>query len=233
MCHQNIFSAWLLPICHNHHYHCDAGSVYPGRPIGMASMTTFGCRRSWLLARFNGLRPATRSDGSVSFGLLSRDARVFSTRWQPSTRATSNFSNSDAFAMRFCVRMQSPLNTNHPSTKPSSLKQILQMNVASIRTFQHMSQRLDHGSSFSTTTSPAASTPPPPPPKDAAPKAELDMPTAAQQRRTDWTIVKRLMVNVWPKNDWKTRLTVVFGFLLLVTAKVVYFLLSCCSFSRA
>ena len=45
-------------------------------------------------------------------------------------------------------------------------------------------------------------------------------PSNAQQRRMDWKIVKRLMVNVWPKNDWKTRLTVLLGFFLLVSAKV-------------
>lgn len=60
-----------------------------------------------------------------------------------------------------------------------------------------------------------------PPPKPSNAKVEDEpMPTSAQQRRTDWTIVKRLMVNVWPKNDWKTRLTVLFGFALLVMAKV-------------
>lgn len=188
--------------------------------IGM-TMATFVCCRGWSLAslRVNSLSPTARS---VSFGLLSRDARV---RWQPSTRAMTNISNSDAFANQFRIRMQRALNTSYP--RPSKL--LLQTNVAGIRTFQHMSQGPDHGSPFSTTTSPPpASTPRPP--KDAAPKAELDMPTAAQQRRTDWTIVKRLMVNVWPKNDWKTRLTVVFGFLLLVTAKVVYFLPFCCRF---
>jgi len=45
-------------------------------------------------------------------------------------------------------------------------------------------------------------------------------PTNAEQRRTDLSIIKRLMVNVWPKNDWKTRLTVLGGFGLLVMAKV-------------
>ncbi|KAG5637015.1 Iron-sulfur clusters transporter atm1, mitochondrial [Sphagnurus paluster] len=46
-------------------------------------------------------------------------------------------------------------------------------------------------------------------------------PTAKEQRRTDWSIVKRLMVNVWPKNDWKTRGTVLLGFALLVGGKVL------------
>lgn len=46
------------------------------------------------------------------------------------------------------------------------------------------------------------------------------IPTNAQQRQTDWGIIKRLMSNVWPRNDWKTRLTVLGGFGLLVSAKV-------------
>ena len=62
------------------------------------------------------------------------------------------------------------------------------------------------------------------PPKAEQPKSEpkppADNPTRAEQRRTDWTIIKRLLTNVWPKNDWKTRGTVLFGFVLLVSAKV-------------
>ncbi|KAF8910533.1 iron-sulfur clusters transporter ATM1 [Gymnopilus junonius] len=45
--------------------------------------------------------------------------------------------------------------------------------------------------------------------------------TKAAQRNTDWIIIKRLMTNVWPKNDWKTRIIVLGGFVLLVTAKVL------------
>ena len=36
----------------------------------------------------------------------------------------------------------------------------------------------------------------------------------------------RLLVNVWPKDDWKTRLTVLGGFGLLITAEVRPFRLS-------
>ncbi|KAF5342594.1 hypothetical protein D9611_002003 [Ephemerocybe angulata] len=46
-------------------------------------------------------------------------------------------------------------------------------------------------------------------------------PTREEQRRSDWTIIKRLMTNVWPKNDWKTRGTVLLGFVLLVSAKLL------------
>ena len=46
------------------------------------------------------------------------------------------------------------------------------------------------------------------------------IPTPAEQRKSDWGITKRLLVNVWPKNDWKTRWTVLLGFGLLVSSKV-------------
>jgi ATP-binding cassette subfamily B (MDR/TAP) protein 7 len=47
-----------------------------------------------------------------------------------------------------------------------------------------------------------------------------DVVTAKEQRNSDWNIITKLMVNVWPKNDWKTRGTVLLGFGLLVTGKV-------------
>ncbi|KAJ3993728.1 P-loop containing nucleoside triphosphate hydrolase protein, partial [Lentinula boryana] len=45
--------------------------------------------------------------------------------------------------------------------------------------------------------------------------------TAAQERRSNWRMVKNLMVNVWPRNDWKTRGTVILGFAFLVSGKVL------------
>lgn len=60
----------------------------------------------------------------------------------------------------------------------------------------------------------------PPPDSSTSSPSHDSIPTNAQQRRTDWRIVKRLMINVWPRNDWKTRLTVLGGFGLLVSAKV-------------
>jgi ABC transporter ATM len=44
--------------------------------------------------------------------------------------------------------------------------------------------------------------------------------TPKEQRKNDWNVVTKLMVNVWPKNDWKTRGTVLLGFGLLVSGKV-------------
>ena len=55
----------------------------------------------------------------------------------------------------------------------------------------------------------------------AVPKpAPADHPSAAEQRATDWKIVKQLIQHVWPKGDWKTRGIVVLGFGLLIGGKV-------------
>ncbi|KAG6878891.1 hypothetical protein C0992_006828 [Termitomyces sp. T32_za158] len=76
------------------------------------------------------------------------------------------------------------------------------------RTFQHLAPKPDI---------PTPTKPPTPNAKDT----KSDIPTSKEQRRIDWTILKRLLVNVWPKNDWKTRITVLFGFGLLIGGKVL------------
>jgi len=43
----------------------------------------------------------------------------------------------------------------------------------------------------------------------------------AEQRSRDWTIVRRLAVNIWPRNDWGTRGRVVLGVGLLIAGKVL------------
>lgn len=64
-------------------------------------------------------------------------------------------------------------------------------------------------------------TPPPTPQKPPPPKEEDRHPTNAEQRKSDWKIIKQLLANVWPKNDWRTRVTVLGGFVLLISAKVL------------
>lgn len=44
--------------------------------------------------------------------------------------------------------------------------------------------------------------------------------TAKEQRRRDWLVVRKLIGNVWPKDDWSTRFRVVLGFGLLIGGKV-------------
>lgn len=59
----------------------------------------------------------------------------------------------------------------------------------------------------------------PKPVPEQQPKEDIH-PTRAEQRRSDWAIIKQLFANVWPKDDWRTRGTVVLGFVLLFSAKV-------------
>lgn len=42
----------------------------------------------------------------------------------------------------------------------------------------------------------------------------------AEQRRRDWFIVRRLLVHIWPRDDWETRGRVVLGVGLLISGKV-------------
>jgi hypothetical protein len=75
-----------------------------------------------------------------------------------------------------------------------------------------------HSNIFSNKSIKPTPTPPPPPP--ATPPPPSPEPTLAQQRKSDWAIIKRLLENVWPRGDWKTRGTVLFSFGLLVGSKV-------------
>jgi len=92
-----------------------------------------------------------------------------------------------------------------------------------------MDTAVDDGSSANThkkplylrsTPTPLSSKPIPPLKKNSDFCDKGDIPTQAEQRRSDWRITKRLLVNVWPKNDWKTRWIVLLGFGLLVSSKV-------------
>lgn len=48
-----------------------------------------------------------------------------------------------------------------------------------------------------------------------------------EQSRKDWEIIKKLVPNIWPKNDWGTKTRVVLAVSLLVGGKVSF--LSCWS----
>ncbi|KIK66870.1 hypothetical protein GYMLUDRAFT_37940 [Collybiopsis luxurians FD-317 M1] len=65
-----------------------------------------------------------------------------------------------------------------------------------------------------------SSQPPQPAPGSLNPLEPAQV-TAAEERKSNWKIIKNLMVNVWPKNDWKTRGTVILGFAFLVSGKVL------------
>jgi hypothetical protein len=55
----------------------------------------------------------------------------------------------------------------------------------------------------------------------------------AEQRRRDWSIVRRLLVHIWPKEDWGTRGRVVLGVGLLICGKVRLSLLPTPIFERS
>ena len=44
--------------------------------------------------------------------------------------------------------------------------------------------------------------------------------TQAEQRKKDWSIIKKLLINIWPPNDWGTKGRVILGFGLLISGKV-------------
>ncbi|KAF5326988.1 hypothetical protein D9619_004737 [Psilocybe cf. subviscida] len=127
--------------------------------------------------------------------LLPRTLLGSGLRWKCSTASmgASMVSRSLSLSFRPCIARKPPTN------------------LAERRYFQHMAPKPDEAAAKPNITKT------PPPPK----KPKADEPTAAEQRQTDWGIVKKLMRNVWPKNDWRTRLTVLGGFTLLVTAKVL------------
>ncbi|KAF5344565.1 hypothetical protein D9756_011456 [Leucocoprinus leucothites] len=58
-------------------------------------------------------------------------------------------------------------------------------------------------------------------PKQGSSKEEVQYPTKAEQRQNDWIIVKKMFADVWPKDDWRTRGTVLLGFVLLISAKLL------------
>ncbi|KAG5644185.1 Iron-sulfur clusters transporter atm1, mitochondrial [Asterophora parasitica] len=98
-----------------------------------------------------------------------------------------------------------------------SSKQLLRyptplIRATSRRTFQHLAPKPEEAS-----PDPKRSTQP----KTAPGEVKSVDPTAKEQRRTEWRIVKQLLGNVWPKNDWKTRGTVLLGFSLLIGGKVL------------
>lgn len=61
----------------------------------------------------------------------------------------------------------------------------------------------------------APSNPSPPSPTPA--EREL---STSEQRRNDWAIIKRLLVHIWPRDDWGVRGRVMFGVGLLIAGKV-------------
>ena len=53
-----------------------------------------------------------------------------------------------------------------------------------------------------------------------------------EQRRKDWNIIRKLLVHIWPKNDWGVRNRVLFGLALLLVGKVRRSHIRCQYFTR-
>lgn len=88
------------------------------------------------------------------------------------------------------------------------------------RPFRHLAAQAKSASQSSFPAAPVASeSSPPPPPTTTTSKSKLAI-TNAEQRRRDWSIVRRLVVHIWPKDDWGTRGRVVLGVGLLICGKV-------------
>ena len=83
------------------------------------------------------------------------------------------------------------------------------------RSFQHLAQQQQPPKA-----EPPSSQPAPPTPAKQDLGGDAVHVSQAEQRRRDWSIVRQLAVNLWPKDDYKTRARVVFGFGLLVGGKV-------------
>ncbi|KAI0635569.1 P-loop containing nucleoside triphosphate hydrolase protein [Trametes polyzona] len=86
-------------------------------------------------------------------------------------------------------------------------------NVYIARNFQHLSQQPPK-------TDAAPSQPPKPQPKQDLGGEAVHI-SQSEQRKRDWSIVRRLAQNLWPKDDWKTRGRVLFGLGLLVGGKLL------------
>jgi hypothetical protein len=91
------------------------------------------------------------------------------------------------------------------------------------RSFRHLaSQDAKSAPQLSTTAAAATATRESPQPLSTS-KTTI---SNAEQRRRDWSIVRRLAVHIWPKDDWTTRGRVVLGVGLLIGGKVRRFVAS-------
>ncbi|KAI0790031.1 P-loop containing nucleoside triphosphate hydrolase protein [Abortiporus biennis] len=101
------------------------------------------------------------------------------------------------------------------SISPCYLPSYPSIRRTNIRNFHISSPRRStetQGSKLATTAKP------PPNPK---PKSDDTNVSASEQRKRDWNIIKKLVVNIWPPNDWGTRGRVLFGFGLLISGKLL------------
>ncbi|KAF8514884.1 P-loop containing nucleoside triphosphate hydrolase protein [Hysterangium stoloniferum] len=83
------------------------------------------------------------------------------------------------------------------------------------RKYQNQASKPLDSRPHSTTTPPPERLEPNPSPQS---KREI---STKEQRRKDWAIIKRLLIHIWPPNDWGVKGRVLFGLGLLVSGKVL------------
>lgn len=108
-------------------------------------------------------------------------------------------------------RYSNALHSYHPPSRAAPKQVFLAYNLRSYQSFSPQSPRA---------TEKSAVKPPLKPPADLG--GDAVHVTVSEQRKKDWSIVKRLLKNIWPENDWSTRGRVILGFGLLISAKVRY-----------
>lgn len=145
--------------------------------------------------------------------------------WLHLARHVGNFVSKAALGARYTTHYGSgfrhkPLLLVEPSLQIRQSNHFASKRCSPRRWFQHKAPEGSPSPLQSAAKSPVSSTPSPP--RNGL-LTKDDIPTQSEQRKSDWSITKRLLVNVWPKNDWKTRWIVLFGFGLLVSSKVSVF----------
>ena len=116
-----------------------------------------------------------------------------------------------------------PLPIFHPCLPPRSVV------PHPCRLFRHLAAQDAKSAPQSSATAAAAGVNESPQPTPT-PKAAV---SNAEQRRRDWFIVRRLLVHIWPRDDWATRGRVVLGVGLLISGKVCLSSLTLPSFARS
>jgi hypothetical protein len=151
------------------------------------------CRRKLISACFS-------SPSGASHQLFSRSVRT----------SVRNLSNSFHPPKPNCVASLRPLDGSTVRTGPI---------LSRIRGFARDSPSEVQNNVRNPDSSPKPEVPPKPTRVESqVPESE---PSQKEQRRRDWAVMKKLLVNVWPKNDWRTRGAVVLGFVFLIAGKLL------------
>ena len=149
---------------------------------------------------------------SSRIGTGSAMANVLRVNRKIATMALSNTSNFSMWTSRIlphrCLTRVSPCRTAHHRLQAAPCPFFT---APSRRSYQSVPPKVESSSKNSIPISRAENL-----------TSRLEVVTPTEQRRSDWSIIKKLMQHVWPRNDWHTRGRVLFGFGLLISGKVCY-----------